>query len=304
VCIAKYDGFAPPETIDLNTFERWIQIHKLPIGYRKEALIKNLTEKKVGKAKKVEFDVQGAGNFVRVRVVLDVRKAFARFVTVSRGGQREFYQIKYEKLPRFCGACGFMGHSHLECGSGEFEEDKLKWGDFLKADWETWHGRGRGAESSRSGGRSTGFGGGRGRGREQDMAGRGRGQFFPEDPNKVSWRFNALPNIEGTIPVEGEMNDTGTSPAKKAMDIDPNLHSDALAKRRLELGEVEEYADDHSDDILKTTSDRVMNVDGMGQKTLSMGTEKENERKRSKKDGANSSSLGSAASREESVQSQ
>jgi hypothetical protein len=64
VCIAKYDGFAPLETIDLNTFETCIQIHKLPIGYRKEALIKNLTEKKVGKAKKVEFDVQGAGNFV------------------------------------------------------------------------------------------------------------------------------------------------------------------------------------------------------------------------------------------------
>jgi hypothetical protein len=64
VCIAKYDGFAPLETIDLNTFETCIQIHKLPIGYRKEALIKNLAEKKVGKAKKVEFDVQGAGNFV------------------------------------------------------------------------------------------------------------------------------------------------------------------------------------------------------------------------------------------------
>jgi hypothetical protein len=100
------------------------------------------------------------------------------------------------------------------------------------------------------------------------------------------------------------MDDTGTIPAKKDMDIDPNLHSDALAKRRLQLGEVEGYADDHSDDTLKTTPDRGMNVDGTGQKTLTMGNEKENERKRSKKDGANSSSLGSAASREESVWSQ
>jgi hypothetical protein len=304
VCIAKYDGFASPETIDLHTFETWIQIHKLPIGYRNETLIKNLTEKKVGKVKKVEFDVQGAGNFVQVRVVLDVRKVLARFVTVSHGGQREFYQIKYEKLPRFCGACGFMGHSHLECGSGEFEDDKLKWGDFLKADWETWHGRGRGAGSSRGGRRSSGFGGGRGRGREHDMAGRGRGQIFPEDHNKVSWRFNALPNIEGTTSVEDEMDDTGTSPVKKDMEIDPNLHSEALAKRRLELGEVEGYTEVHLDDILKFTPEHGMNVDGTDQKTLTMGNEKENERKRSKKDGANSSSLGSAASREESVRSQ
>jgi hypothetical protein len=50
VCIAKYDGFAPLETIDLNTFETWIQNHKLPIGYRKESLIKSLTEKKVGES--------------------------------------------------------------------------------------------------------------------------------------------------------------------------------------------------------------------------------------------------------------
>jgi hypothetical protein len=108
------------------------------------------------------------------------------------------------------------------------------------------------------------------------MAVRGRGQFFPEDPNKVSWRYNALPNIEGTILVEGEMDDTGTSPAKKAMDIDPNLHSDALDKRRLELGEDEESADDQTCDISKTTSNHDMNVDGPGQKTITLGTEKEN----------------------------
>jgi hypothetical protein len=72
------------------------------------------------------------GNFVRVKIRLDVRKALARFVSIVRGGQREIYKIQYEKMPRFCGACGMFGH----------EEDKLKWGDFLKADWETWFGRG------------------------------------------------------------------------------------------------------------------------------------------------------------------
>ena len=71
VCIQKYDGFAPPESIDLNDFATWIQIHKLPIGYRTEALIKNLVEKKVGQVLKVETDVHGLGNFVRARVVLN-----------------------------------------------------------------------------------------------------------------------------------------------------------------------------------------------------------------------------------------
>jgi hypothetical protein len=83
-----------------------MQIHKLPVGYRNEPLIKNLTERKVGKAIKVATNVHGAGNFVRVRVILDIRKPLARFVTVSRAGQREFYQVKYEKIPKFCGAYG------------------------------------------------------------------------------------------------------------------------------------------------------------------------------------------------------
>jgi hypothetical protein len=152
VCIEEYDGLSDPESVDLNSFATYIQIHKLPVGYRNDALIKNLTEKKVGKViRKVETNVNGVGNFVRVRVKLNVAKPLARFVTVSRAGQREFYQIKYEKMPKFCGACGYMGHTHLECGSGEHDEEKLKWGDFLKANWSTWKGR----NLSRGGGRSS-----------------------------------------------------------------------------------------------------------------------------------------------------
>jgi hypothetical protein len=51
-----------------------------------------------------------------------------------RGGQREFYQLKYEEFPKFCGACGFLGHSHLECGSEVHDEDSVKWGEWLKVD--------------------------------------------------------------------------------------------------------------------------------------------------------------------------
>jgi hypothetical protein len=142
VSIEPYDGLALPETVDLNFFTTWIQIHKIPVGYRKqESLIKNLTEKKVGKVLETQLDVKGAGNFVRVRVRFDVRKPLARFVSISREGAREIYPIKYEKMPRFCGACGCIGHIHLECGTGEYDETKLKWGDFLKADWDSWVGR-------------------------------------------------------------------------------------------------------------------------------------------------------------------
>jgi hypothetical protein len=139
----------------------------------------------------VETDVNGAGNFVRVRVKLDVRKPLAHFVTVSREAQREFNQLKYEKMPKFCGACGLVGHTHLECGSGEYEEDMLKWGDFLKADWSTWKGQAFGAARGGRLGRG-------GRGSSAADMGRGRGDFFPGRGRgaPASWRHNALPYSE------------------------------------------------------------------------------------------------------------
>jgi hypothetical protein len=128
VSIETYNGLAAIDSIDLNFITVWIQIHKLPIGYRNKGLVKNLVEKKVGKFVSVELKVQGVGNFVRVRVRLDVRKPLARVVTISRDGQREFYAVKYEKIPKFCGVCGLFGHIHTECGTVEHDESTLKWG--------------------------------------------------------------------------------------------------------------------------------------------------------------------------------
>jgi hypothetical protein len=119
----------------------------------------------------------------------------------------------------------------------------------------------------------------------------------------VSWRHNALPYFEGNTPTEGELDDTGSSPVKNIdMEIEHNTSSEALAKRRLDLGDENTAFQAGANPI--STDKQPMIVDGSVLKTDLLGAEKENERKHSKKDGADSSSLGSAASREESVRSQ
>jgi hypothetical protein len=196
VIIEPYDGLSATDSVDLNYFAARVQIHKLPIGYRDHALIKNLMEKKVGKVESIETVIPGVNNFVRVQVKIDVRKVLARFVTVVRGGQREFYHLKYEKFPKFCGACGFLGHTHLECGSGEHDENALKWGDWLKAEWSSWYGRG-----------GQGLRGGRfGRGRDQRGEGRGR-DSGGRGTAPASWRFNAL-HYKPDDGIEEELQDT------------------------------------------------------------------------------------------------
>ena len=62
------------------------------------------------------FDFEG--NFYRVRVRLDVRQPLKKAISLIRGGQREIFAVKYERLPDWCQVCGMMGHEFKEHGDG------------------------------------------------------------------------------------------------------------------------------------------------------------------------------------------
>jgi hypothetical protein len=282
-----------------------------------------MVEKKVGHIEEIQYDVQGAGNFVRVKVKLDVRKVLERFVSMIREGKREVFLLKYEKMPRFCAACGFIGHSHLECGTGEHDEANLKWGDYFKADWDTWYVRGgygaRGGGRGGRGGRGEPWSGGRGRdifgrgcdsfGRGRDLGGRGTEAAGWGDANNTSWRYNAIQYIDGTAIIDPALKDTATSPLKgRNMEIDDEANPIAGAKRNLtgvfsEVGVPGSGGDGAIPPVAMTIGDSNVNAmlprDGKDDDNVS------NVRpKRTKTDGADSSSLGSASSREELVRSQ
>jgi hypothetical protein len=228
-------------------------------------------EKKVGKVSVVETNLSGVGNFVRTRVQIDVRKPLARFVTISRGGQREFYKIQFEKFPKFCGACGMLGHTHLECGTGEHDVTKLKWSDFLKADRDTWHGR-----RVFMGGRGDGWGGRRG-GREAGGRGRGRGDFY-------DWRVHPERMEKTNLALED------IAPPSKPTDV-TMTDAEKSARKRINLDDPEIPRSD--DDNAK---DNLMIADGTGidnqvEEDL-VGTEKDKEtNKRQKGDSQNSQSF-------------
>lgn len=188
----EYDGYTNPRSVVLDRVAVWARILGLPDNYLNEPVIKGMC-RKLGTIMEVQIQLPAGyvGAFMRVRANLDVNKKLEHFVSITRGGKKDWYMVKYEKMPIFCNHCGLLGHWYEECGTGEHDMSKFEWGDFILAD--EWKNRG--------GGRGTGRGAGRGRGGSSFGRGVGRGEQRSHDivyPNGVqarSWRFNSMGQI-------------------------------------------------------------------------------------------------------------
>jgi hypothetical protein len=94
----------------------WIQIHDLPDGYK--GMVKTLAGK-VGDFVSQEVpSTDFVGNFYRVKVKIDVYKQLKSVVSIIRGGKRELFLVKYERMSDWCSVCGMLGHISKEHGDG------------------------------------------------------------------------------------------------------------------------------------------------------------------------------------------
>ena len=111
VLIEEYNGFTDPGTITLSKIAVWARVLKLPNNYLKEAVTKGMC-RNMSEILEVRIQLPAGyiGAFVHIRVKLHINKKLIRFVPVTRGGKRNRYQIKYEKLPIFCWNYGVLGH--------------------------------------------------------------------------------------------------------------------------------------------------------------------------------------------------
>jgi hypothetical protein len=135
VKIEDYDGLLDPEEVKFRGMYIWAQIHGIPELYRKIAVVDDLA-RRVGKANEVQLSpkLYYEGNYVRIRVLLDVSKPLLRFVSLSVPDEgRKRLMVKYEKIPYFCKRCGLLGHDHEECGDGVWSEKDLQYGSWMLA---------------------------------------------------------------------------------------------------------------------------------------------------------------------------
>ena len=162
------------------------------------------------------------GVFHRVRVKLDSMKPLTRFTSlVLEGRNRVYLQVKYEKMPKHCEYCGYMGHTYLECGTGEHEEKDRHFGPWMLSEEAFWkpgtpgarvRSEARNFEGNRASEPAMGRGGGRvGRG-GRGAGGRSVCRWVAKTASTRRKRDSEEAGL-GSEPLD-DLNDTASSPLK------------------------------------------------------------------------------------------
>lgn len=101
--LAEYDGFSNPEKVKLDKLETWCQIHKLPDGVLKSrTALKNMSSR-IGEVQEVQVTLlnEFIGEFIRVRVNLEVSKKLTRDVGIIKGGGQRNTSSSSRNCQRF-----------------------------------------------------------------------------------------------------------------------------------------------------------------------------------------------------------
>ncbi|KAH1047686.1 hypothetical protein J1N35_038470 [Gossypium stocksii] len=113
----KLEGGEDPDSVPLWHTVFWVQVHNLPVGVTSEGTARQLGDF-VGKFMEYDTSIvtRGGSNFIRIRVMLDVRLPLKRKKRISMGQNKLIYALfQYERLPLFCFIYGRLGHGESYC---------------------------------------------------------------------------------------------------------------------------------------------------------------------------------------------
>ena len=116
ILLQRYDYSIPVKQLRFTKITFWVQIHGLPLRLLDPETAIELGET-LGEVitDEAEKEMVG-GDFVRVRVRIDVSKPLSRGRRVVLDEETEIWiSFKYEKLSNFCYCCGMVTHDEREC---------------------------------------------------------------------------------------------------------------------------------------------------------------------------------------------
>lgn len=117
IILSRLDDTIPFAQACFDFMSFWVQIHDLPVKMMKKAACENIG-KTLGSLEHVEALDEGRskGNFIRVRVNIDIRQPLCRGRKISLDCKVDHWILfKYEHLTNFCYWCGLISQGEKDC---------------------------------------------------------------------------------------------------------------------------------------------------------------------------------------------
>ncbi|CAD6213027.1 unnamed protein product [Miscanthus lutarioriparius] len=118
VLVQEFDASMRPSDIHFDYMSIWVRIYNIPFGLM-NGKWGYVIAKKIGPVEKLEVDDQDRawGAYLRAKVQINITKPLMRGVSIfsTKRQAKEWYEVRYEKLPNYCYSCGIIGYSSVEC---------------------------------------------------------------------------------------------------------------------------------------------------------------------------------------------
>lgn len=139
VVLQKYDGSTSIQDLNFTTTKFWVQFHNLPYS-----LLTTETALSIGKTlgtitKPKDAAEMRGGNFMHVRVAVDITKSLCRGRKVSWDQtEKGWVSFRYERLLNICYWCGLLSHNDKDCvlwlnSKGTLTADDQQFGSWIRA---------------------------------------------------------------------------------------------------------------------------------------------------------------------------
>jgi hypothetical protein len=194
IALADFDGLTPPVAMQFEYASFWVRMYNLPLACMGKTSVQKIGAS-VGVVEDVDVDDDdpGWGEYVRVKIKVDLKKPLARGRMLHLPDKSVWVAFKYEKLPRLCYKCGIILHGLQGCSEeGSFSSNSSSahdsYGPWLRVTFPVRRGQGGDMWQRRS----------QGEGDEDDQFGRTTAQI-PRRSVTVSSQEKGFDGEEGDL---------------------------------------------------------------------------------------------------------
>jgi hypothetical protein len=116
VSLVEFDGLTPLAELEFEKAAFWVRMFNLPLACMSKDMGMRIGST-MGDVEEVEVDEDGMGwgEYLRVRIVLDLTKPLSKGRFLHIHDKEVWIDFKYERIPRFCFKCGTVRHGGREC---------------------------------------------------------------------------------------------------------------------------------------------------------------------------------------------